>query len=60
VKVAAFEWSVGRLRTPTGVAAITTHKDAIQPVTFDDVLPPRHAVTLLDLLIVARFTLRHG
>jgi hypothetical protein len=30
-------------------AAMTTHKDAIQPVTFDDVLPP----ALFDLVIVA-------
>jgi hypothetical protein len=51
--VAAFEWSVGFRRTPIVVAAMTTHKDAIQLVTFDTVLPPRHAVTLLDLVIVA-------
>jgi hypothetical protein len=31
-------------------AAMTTHKDA---VAFDKVLPPRHAVTLFDLVIVA-------
>jgi hypothetical protein len=39
-----------RGETPTGVAAMTTHKDA---VTFDDVLASRLAVTLLDLVIVA-------